>query len=168
MNIGTPGNRAQGEEWWVSGLAEALRGPGWVALHHGQPGGQSRSQRQFCPDTAGQVAWGRVLLRPRLSSVVSREEEPTRSCTWGASREHEGWGGGAWSREPRGQGRSPAGLPLGPGRGHRRAAQGGPRRPGRGQSLKSGSWGSFRPAFLRASWAGFVCFCPSARRGGPL
>ena len=41
-----------------SGLAEAVKGLGWVALDHGQLGGQTRGWRQFHSDVVGQVAWG--------------------------------------------------------------------------------------------------------------
>lgn len=139
-----------------------------MALHHGQPGGQTRGQRQFCSDVAGQVAWGRVLLRPRLLSVVSREEEPTRSCIWGDQEGARGLGWGVPGAESHAD---KAGAPQGSPRVLAEAAD------TRGTGWARPAWQGpvCRKEWLLGLWqagtsqglrgAGFVCLCPSAHRG---
>lgn len=70
-----------------SGLAEAVRGPGWVPLHHGQLGGRTRGWRQFHSDIV-------VGLR----SAVEKRAEPCcgPGCSpWRAGRLPLGQPGGS-------------------------------------------------------------------------
>lgn len=130
-----------------SGLAEAVRGPGWVPLHHGQLGGRTRGWRQFHSDI---VVGLDLRLRNGLSPAAGQAAlcGEQGGCLWGSQEGARGLGWGRPGLRAMWAGCSPQGSPRPWPRASTRVAQGGPSRPGGARSAgKSGSWGF--SAFVR-------------------